>query len=400
MTELDSQLGNGASSGFTSLEPEPRAEFIAPPFTLPPYPYDRLKPVLQAADMHPGGAIDLSIGTPCDQPPENVCEALRDTSSVAGYPTSVGSAALLEAAHGWLERRIGVRLGSGSLANCIGTKELVAGLPLILKLRSPRRDTVLYPAVAYPTYEMGAILAGCRAVAVPVDDQWRIDLSSISSADAERALCLWVNTPGNPAGALDDLDAAAEWGRTHGIPVLSDECYIEFTWQGPPRTILRSGPEGVLAVHSLSKRSNFAGGRAGFYAGDADLVRFVSEVRKHQGLMIPAPVQRGAAVAWSEDSHVDVQRDRYHRRLVRLAAQFTRLGLAPTLPEGAFYLWVHAPDGAWETASRLADSLGVVVSPGEFYGAAGAAYLRIAAVQPDERLDLLDQRIQAWEAQQ
>jgi len=263
--------------------------------------------------------------------------------------------------------------------------------------------------VSYPSYAMGATLAGCRAVSVACDDQFRIDLDSIDPADAARALCLWVNTPGNPAGGLDDLNAVAAWGRSHGVPVFSDECYIEFTWAGERRTILSSGSlsdttadaiadamAGVVAVHSLSKRSNLAGARAGFYAGDAELITYLSEVRKHQGLMVPGPVQAAAIAAWSDDAHVDTQAAIYQGRLERLISQLARLGIEATMPAGAFYLWVPAPDGdAWALANRLAEQVGMVVSPGEFYGDAASGFVRIAAVQPDSALDLIDARIDA-----
>ncbi len=270
----------------------------------------------------------------------------------------------------------------------------MAGIPQWLRLRTPERDTVLYPAISYPTYAMGATLAGCRAVPVPVDDRWRIRLDAIDPADADRALCLWVNTPGNPAGGLDDLGAAAAWGRERGVPVLSDECYAEFTWDGPPRTILEHGAEGVVAVHSLSKRSNFAGARAGFYAGDADLVRYLSEVRKHAGFMVPGPVQAAGAVAWGDDAHVVEQAARYHERLVVLVEALRASASTPRLPGGAFYLWVPAPDGdAWALARRLAAEGGALVSPGEFYGPAGAGHVRVAAVQPLEQIQLLAERL-------
>jgi aspartate/methionine/tyrosine aminotransferase len=241
---------------------------------------------------------------------------------------------------------------------------------------------------------MGATLAGCRAVPVPVDEHWRIDLSAIDDRDAARALALWVNTPGNPAGGLDDLDAAAEWGRAHDVPVFSDECYLEFTWQGAPRTILRNGTDGLVAVHSLSKRSNLAGARAGFYAGDAELVHYLGELRKHMGLMVPGPVQTAAVVAFGDDAHVDEQRARYQRRLARLRELLGALNIEAPLPEGGFYLWVPAPGGdAWGLARSLAEKAGVLVSPGEFYGDAGAGHVRIAAVQPDDRLELVASRL-------
>jgi succinyldiaminopimelate transaminase len=358
-------------------------------FTPPPYPYDRLAPLHEAAAKLPGGVVDLSIGTPCDPPPAIVADALADIDAARSYPPSIGTLGYREAAAGWLHRRFGADIDANSVAACMGTKELVAGVPQWLRLRTPERDTVLFPEISYPTYAMGATLAGCRAVPVPVDDQWRIRLDAIDAADIERALCLWVNTPGNPAGGLDDLAAAAAWGRAHGVPVFSDECYAEFTWDGPGRSILSHGSNGVVAVHSLSKRSNFAGARVGFYAGDADLVRFLSEVRKHAGFMVPGPMQLAGAIAWADDAHVEVQRRRYLERIDALAVGLRSFGLDAHRPGGAFYLWVPAPDGdAWGLAQALAERGGLLVSPGEFYGPAGAGHVRVAAVQPLDRIGL------------
>lgn len=363
-------------------------------FVPPPYPYERLAPLRVTADALPGGVIDLSIGTPCDPPPPEAVRALADGDAAQSYPPSIGTAAYRAAAAGWMQRRFGLDLPVAQVAACVGTKELVAGVPGWLRLRSPERDTVLYPEVAYPTYEMGAILGGCRAVAVPVDGAWRLRLDAVSEEDASRALCLWVNTPGNPAGGLDDLDAAAAWGRERGVPVFSDECYVEFTWKGPPRTILASGSDGVVAVHSLSKRSNLAGARLGFYAGDADLVRYLSEVRKHVGLMPAGPVQAAGAWAWGDDAHVTTQKNRYRERLDLLRDGFEAAGLPVAEPGGAFYLWVEAPNGdAWALAERLATVAGALVSPGEFYGEAGRGHVRVAAVQPVERLRTVVHRL-------
>ena len=352
-------------------------------FTPPPYPYDRLAPLKASAQASPGGLVDLSIGTPFDPPPALVEAALADVGAARSYPPSVGTPAYREAAAGWVARRFDAEVDASQVAACLGTKELVAGLPHWLRLRTPSLDTVLYPEISYPTYAMGATLAGCRAVPVPVDDRWRIRLDAIDPRDAERALCLWVNTPGNPAGGLDDLEAAAVWGRERGVPVLSDECYAEFTWSGPPRSILQHSVDGVLAVHSLSKRSNLAGARIGFYAGDGELVEYLSELRKHAGFMVPGPVQAAGALAWADDAHVEVQRAVYRERLEALVEGLRAGGLPAEMPDGAFYLWLAAPGGdAWGLAARLADETGILVSPGEFYGPAGAGHVRIAAVQP------------------
>jgi len=370
-------------------------------FQPPAYPYDRLAPAQTKAAALPGGAVDLSIGTPVDPPPAVVLAALADADeggAARGYPPSIGTVELRRAIAGWTERRLGAHLELDQVAVCVGTKEFVATLPQWLKLRTPGRDTVLYPAVSYPTYEMGATLAGLRAIPVPVDRDFHLDLSAISADDAQRALVLWVNSPGNPAGQLDDVAAAAAWGRQRDVLVASDECYAEFTWAGEPATVLDKGERpnhrGVLAVHSLSKRSNLAGARLGWYAGDGDIVGYLREVRKHAGFMVPGPVQRAGVVALGDQGHVELQRERYWERLVRLAEIFAGLGIEVELPDGGFYLWVPAPGGdAWSLTERLAVDGGVLVSPGEFYGAAGAGYVRVAAVATLDRIELVAKRL-------
>ena len=380
----------------TSTDAVPPAKDAGPPtgaaspagFVPPPYPYDRLDEITAIAGRHAGGAVDLSVGTPCDPPPQEVIAALADPARAQGYPPSIGTPALRRAAARWIARRLGADVDPDrELAACVGTKEFVASVPQYLKLRTPGRDTVLYPAISYPTYAMGATLAGLRAAPYRA-------LSDIAAADADRALCLWVNSPSNPTGELADLAAAAEWGRARGVPVLSDECYAEFTYAAEPTTILRSGTAGVLAVHSLSKRDNFAGARIGFYAGDRELVHYLREVRKHAGLMPPGPVQQAAIVALDDDAHVQAQRDRYWRRMSRLREILAALGLVAPLPSGSFYLWLPAPDGdAWGCARLLAEQAGVVASPGEFYGPYSTGFLRVAAVAPDERIELAARRV-------
>jgi succinyldiaminopimelate transaminase len=361
-------------------------------FVPPPYPYDRLDRLAALCAKHDGGVVDLSVGTPCDPPLPAVVAALSSSNSERGYPPSIGTPALRSAIQRWIERRFGVQVSTELVAACVGTKEFVASTPHYLRLRTPSRDVVLYPAVAYPTYEMGAVLAGCRPVPVQMLADGGIDLDSIEPADAARAVMLWVNSPSNPTGALSDLAAAAAWGRRHGVPVFSDECYAEFTWQGRPRTILESGLDGVVAVHSLSKRSNLAGLRIGFYAGDDALVTYLKEVRKHVGLLVPGPAQAAGVAALDDDVHVTEQRDRYHRRLVRTAEVLSAWsGIDISLPAGGFYLWFDAADG-WAFAERLAVEGGALVSPGDFYGA-GARNVRVAVVQPDERIEQVAQRL-------
>lgn len=365
----------------------------AQPFVPPPYPYDRLDALAKLAAKHDGGVIDLSIGTPCDAPTASVVAALSSSNTERGYPPSIGSEPLRTAARQWMRRRFNIDMPLAQIAACVGSKEFVATTPQYMKLRRPDRDTVLYPAVSYPTYEMGATLAGCRAVPVPMNAAGGLDLSAISAADAARALMLWVNSPSNPTGALDDLAAAAAWGRQHGVTVFSDECYVEFTWSRSGESILQHGADGVVALHSLSKRSNLAGVRVAFYAGDADVVNYLKDVRKHVGMMVPGPAQAAGVVALNDDAHVATQRDVYARRLQRTAEILSKWsGIAVPQPAGGFYLWFDAADG-WQFAERLAREGGALVSPGDFYGAGGANNVRVAVVQPDAKIELLAKRL-------
>jgi aspartate/methionine/tyrosine aminotransferase len=367
-------------------------------FRLPPYPYDRLAGLAKVAEAHEGGMVDCSIGTPNDPPLPAVIEALASSGTERGYPASAGSPRLREAAAAWLVRRFALE-DPPALAACVGTKEFVASAPHLLRLRTPGRDTVLYPAVSYPTYAMGAELAGCRAVPVPVPAgrTGGLDLDAIAADDAARALLLWSNSPSNPTGGLGDFGAEAAWGRARGIPVFSDECYAEFTWDGPPRSVLQHGSDGVVAVHSLSKRSNLAGVRVGFYAGDPELVEFLRGVRQHAGLMVPGPAQAAGVAALSDDAHVEAQRSRYRERLAFVAGVLGDYGCPTTLPEGGFYLWVPVPSDRWPDAWAMAEALatdgGLLVSPGDLYGEDGAGHVRVAVVQPMERLALVGERL-------
>jgi len=379
----------------------PRPTGASPGFAPPAYPYDRLATLAARAEERfgaVGGLVDCSVGTPCDPPPRSVLAAMAGSDAERGYPSSAGSVAYRQAAAGWLRRRFGVTLDpEHEIAACVGTKELVASTAHFLRLRSPDRDTVLFPAVSYPTYAMGAVLAGCRPVPVPDLATGGPDLSAIDPSDSARALLLWTNSPSNPTGALTDTGRPAEWGRAHGVPVFADECYAEFTWDGPPRSELEAGPDGVVAVHSLSKRSNLAGVRAGFYAGDSALVGYLLDVRRHAGLMVPGPVQAGAVAAFEDDAHVEDQRRRYSRRLSFLAGVLGTAGLPVEPPAGGFYLWVPVPatfagDG-WSVAELLALEAGLLVSPGEFYGPDGADHVRVAVVQPMSRLELVAERL-------
>lgn len=362
-------------------------------FVPPPYPYDRLHQFKPLAERFEGGLLDFSIGTPNDPPPPKATAALDDSATVRGYPPSLGSLDLRNAVKDWLARRVGVTVDLSSIAATVGSKEFVATLPQWMRLRTPGKDTVLYPATSYPTYEMGAILSGCRPVPVPTTPEGTLDLDALDDSDVERALLLWCNSPSNPTGAVEDLGKIAEWGRARSIPVFSDECYIDFIWEGPPRSILQHGLDGVVGVFSLSKRSNLAGARVGYYAGDPELVGYLSEVRKHVGMMPAGPCQSAATIALADDAHVEVQRGRYRARLEKMAwllEQWT--GRACPLPDGTFYLWFPVDD-AWAFTERLAELGGALVTPGEFFGPLASRNIRVALVQSEDKIDLLAERL-------
>lgn len=356
-------------------------------FNPPPYPHDQLKDLAKVASVHDGGIINLSIGVPFDTPPSFTMNLLDNPEAARLYPPSTGTKEFCSAAADWLNKLSGTDINADMVKATVGSKEFVAGLPHWLKLRNPEKSKVLYPAVSYPTYAMGATLANCEPVPVALDENWCLDLATIKQSDIDQALCLWVNSPGNPSGAIDNLEAVVEWGRANNVLIVSDECYIEFIWDGKPDSALNYATDGVLAVHSLSKRSNFAGLRSGFYAGDPQLVHYLGEVRKHSGFMQPGPVMLAAIAAMQDSEHVEIQRDVYLKRLQLLQNVFEKMGIETDLPGGAFYLWLKSPQGnGWDFARKLAEDVGMLVSPGDFYGKQSADYIRVAAVQPEETI--------------
>ncbi|MER7048588.1 pyridoxal phosphate-dependent aminotransferase [Streptomyces jumonjinensis] len=349
--------------------------------------------------------LDLSLGVACDAEPDWFA-ADGEERSDPGYPKSAGSGALRAAAAASLRRRFQVSLPDESVAVCVGTKEFIASAALFLSREqgggarhsgthdSGTRDTVLIPSLCYPTYAVGAELAGLRTVRVPMGDDLRMRLDRVPAADARRALCLWVNSPANPTGVVDALDAIARWGRTHGVLVLSDEAYAEQTWKHRAATILSSGVDGVLAVHSLSKRSHAPGLRVGFYAGDPRLVRALADRRRDAGLMAATPAQTAAVRLLTEDHRVTRQRRRTRHRVTSLVELLNAAGLRCAPPEGGMFVWLKAPGGDGDRFVRwAARTAGLVLAPGSWYGPAGRPWVRVAATEEPEtvrpRLELL-----------
>lgn len=364
---------------------------VPPKVRLPDFPWDTLVPYTQRASAHPDGIVDLSVGTPVDPTPAVVRAALAAAADAPGYPTTLGTAALREAAVRWLARRAGAPgLDPGAVIPTIGSKELVAWLPTLLGLGPG--DAVVFPELAYPTYDIGARLAGADAVAA----------DSVTALGPRRVGLVWVNSPANPHGQVlpaAHLAKVVDWARERGAVVASDECYLELGWEQRPVSVLDPAVnggslEGVLAVHSLSKRSNLAGYRAGFVAGDPALVAQVLEVRKHAGLMVPAPVQAAMAAALDDDAHVDEQRARYARRRDVLRAALVEAGFRIDHSTAGLYLWATRDEPCWDTVGRLAER-GILVAPGTFYGTAGGSHVRIALTATDERIDAAVKRLTA-----
>ncbi|HEY5353012.1 MAG TPA: succinyldiaminopimelate transaminase [Streptosporangiaceae bacterium] len=366
---------------------------------MPRFPWDLLAPYGLKARAHPDGIVNLSVGTPVDPVPGLVQDALRAAANTPGYPATHGTRALREAAAGWLARRHGVTVEPDAVLPLIGTKEFVASLPALLGCGPG--DVVIYPELAYPTYDIGARLAGADAVAADALPAARPALASQASAtktttpaDTGPVRLVWVNSPSNPTGRVlgaGELAAAAQAARDRGAVLASDECYIGLGWTAEPVSVLHPEAcggsfEGLLAVHSVSKRSNLAGYRAGFVTGDPALVAQLLEIRKHAGMMMPAPVQAAMTAALSDDTHAEWQREVYAARRDQLRLALEKAGWTITHSEAGLYLWASRPGlDCWSSVQLLAEA-GILVAPGEFYGPAGAQHIRVALTATDERV--------------
>lgn len=350
-----------------------------PASRLPDFPWDVLAPFIARAAEHPGGKIELSIGTPVDPAPEIAQAALRAASDAHGYPTNLGTDAVREAASGWMRRRLGVTVDPAHVLPTIGLKEAVGFLPLLLGI-GPEHHVVV-PAIAYPTYAVGARLVGARVTATDHPER------------SERADLIWVNSPSNPTGRVLDAGRMRElvaYARETGAVLASDECYIELGWDAAPVSVLHPSVAGdsharLLALHSLSKRSSMAGYRFGFIAGDPALHAGLLATRKHLGFMSPSPVQAAAAAALGDDAHAEEQHARYARRRAVLRSALLAHGFAVDHSEAGLYLWATRGEPCWDTVGWFADR-GIVVAPGAFYGDAGAHHVRIALTATDEQV--------------
>ena len=358
---------------------------------MPVFPWDTLADVTALARSHPDGIVDLSVGTPVDPVAPLIRQALASASSAPGYPTTAGTAALRASAAAALKRRYGVTgLPDDAVLPVIGTKELIAWLPTLLGLGPD--DLVVVPELAYPTYEVGAQLAGAQVA--------RAD--SITQLGPRSPALVYLNSPSNPTGkvlGVDHLRKVVSWARERGALVASDECYIGLGWDAAPLSVLHPAVSegdhaGLLGIHSLSKSSSLAGYRAGFVAGDAALVAELLAVRKHAGMMVPTPVQAAMVAALDDDGHEREQRERYARRRDALLPALRSAGLTVDHSEAGLYLWATRGEPCRDTVAWLAQR-GILVAPGEFYGPGGSRHVRVALTATDERIAAAVQRLTA-----
>ncbi|MCU1584735.1 MAG: N-succinyldiaminopimelate aminotransferase [Microbacteriaceae bacterium] len=365
------------------------------PLQLPDWPWDALEPYAARAKAHPDGVIDLSVGSPVDPTPELIRESLAAATDAHAYPQTVGSPALREAIVEWFARRRSVDdLTAKNVLPTIGSKEFIAGLALGLGIGEG--DVVVQPELAYPTYAVGAALAGATVVSSDDPSEW-----------PENTKLVWINSPGNPNGRIlgvEQLRAAVARARELGAVIASDECYAELAWgeqYGSAATpsildprVIGGDRRSVLCVYSLSKQSNLAGYRAGFVAGCSDLIAQLTTVRKHLGTLPPAPIQAAMITALGDEEHVRQQRERYRSRRDRLRTALEGAGFRIDESEGGLYLWATAGEDAWTSVGRLAD-LGILVVPGTFYGVAPSEHVRVALTATDAAIDAAVSRLSA-----
>ncbi|PPL16056.1 succinyldiaminopimelate transaminase [Microterricola pindariensis] len=343
-------------------------------------------PFAERARRHSDGIVDLSIGSPVDPTPAIIRDALAQATDAHAYPQTAGTPALQRAIIDWFERRRGVPgLAERNVLPTIGSKELVALLPFMLGIGEG--DTIVHPRAAYPTYAIGAAIAGAEALASDEPAEW-----------PEGTKLIWLNSPGNPDGrvlGIEQLRAARERARELGAVIVSDECYAELGWDAPwdgepipsildPR-VVGDDRKNVLAVYSLSKQSNMAGYRAAFAAGCGGVIQRLLTVRKHAGLMLPAPLQEAMVVALGDDAHVDSQRELYRARREVLLPALLAAGFTMDNSEAGLYLWATEGVSAWESIDKLA-GLGILAGPGTFYGDFYPNHVRFSLTASDERI--------------
>jgi succinyldiaminopimelate transaminase len=358
---------------------------------LPEYPWQKLAPYKKTAEEHPDGLVDLSIGSPVDDTPEVIKNALAEASNSAGYPSATGTAALQQAIVDWFSARRSVSLSTKQVMPTVGSKEFISWLPVMLGLGPG--DAVIQPSLAYTAYEVGAKFAGCELISEDNPDLW-----------PENTKLIWINSPANPNGSVmtkADMKSAVIRARELGAVLVSDECYAELGWQAGFESkatpclleddVTNGDMTNLLAIYSLSKQSNLAGYRAALAGGDENLIQGLINLRKHAGLIVPSPIQAAMVIALGDYSHVAKQKQLYRNRIQILSEALLSAGFSIADCQGGLYLWVEVTD-TFEAVERFS-KLGILVGPGEFYGEAGKGHIRISATASDEDVQRASRRL-------
>lgn len=360
--------------------------------TLPDFPWDELAPAKSLAQSHPDGLIDLSVGSPVEDTPAHVQQALAKASNAPGYPTVRGSAATRQAlASWWNGTRQASAVNAESVFPSVGSKEAVGLMPMLVGLGPA--DTVVHPEIAYPTYAVGAAAVGAEAVASDDPAQW-----------PDTTKLIWLNSPSNPTGevhSVQALRAALSRARALGAIIVNDECYALLGSETLPESpsilsdqVTDGDLTGVLALYSLSKQSSMAGYRAAMVAGDQAVVEQIVHARRHLGLMAPEPIQQALVSGLADSDQVASTRAQYQQRRRVVQPAFESAGFQITGGDAGLYLWATAGEQAMVTVERLADQ-GILVAPGHFYGPGGARHIRVALTATDADIARAAERLTA-----
>ena len=373
-----------------------------------------LSPLSPPPDL---GHIALSVGEPQQQPPALLAETLaRHAELWNRYPPIKGTPEFRAAAVAWLNRRFGIARGvldpEHHVLPLSGTKE---GLYLVTEMIVPQnkrgeRPVVLIPSPFYQIYRGAAIMSGAEVVAVPATKETGFlpDFASLPADILRRTVLAFLCNPANPQGAIADaaqLKTAMALARRHDFVLIVDECYSEIWDTAPPPGALGVAAAGgsldrVLVFHSLSKRSNAAGLRAGFVAGDPHLIAAFLSFRSYGGPQVPLPVQAAAAALLGDEDHVEQSRARY-RSKIDTAERVLAGRFGFYRPQGGFFLWLDVGDGE-KAAATLWREAAVRSVPGRYLALdeadgsnPGAAYIRLALVHDDAVIDEAARRISA-----
>ncbi|OHR34865.1 succinyldiaminopimelate transaminase [Corynebacterium sp. HMSC074C04] len=366
---------------------------VTPGSLLPQFPWDSLTRAKATAAAHEEGMVNLSVGTPVDEVASIIRQGLSEGAAAPGYPQTVGTPELRAAIVAAMARRYGVTglesaVNGGNVLPVIGTKEAIGWLPFLLGVGAGH--TVVIPELAYPTYEVGVRIAGAELL--------RAD--SLTQIGPASPTLMFINSPGNPNGkvlGVEHLRKVVEWARARDVIIASDECYLGLGWTEQPVSILDPRVcdgdfTNLLAIHSLSKTSNMASYRTGWFAGDADLIAELVSVRRHMGLMMPGPIQHATIAALNDDSHEAEQKQRYSDRREILRDALVAAGFRVDDSEGGLYLWVTRGEDCWQTVDWLAER-GILVAPGSFYGPKGAQHVRVGLTATLDDIEVAAARI-------